>query len=584
MNKFYSTVMCAFLVAGAANAQLVAPGILTAQGTKSYNNIVTEKNSSRSNAMAYDSDNSLFTAGVFDTAFDGLEPIAASSYIMKNDASLSPSWKIAIQGAATVTSLLPDGQGGVYAGGNFADEVVLGSTDNKTQTIEGYKESGAFTTNQCAAFVAHYDKDGKLLKVSSITPSHIPALDATGMYFTSDGDIYCNIRSLAKNGNDIYVGFDYCGQISTSESSITSGSMDMEFGGFYYQATKAAGIAQLDNNLNISKFIINVYGNDFKAASAIEQTYSSYMTIDNGHLYLGTVANGNSNISVPFLSSGLTISYQKSESGIYFGYMLMDFDLSNNTSKIATWISPTEDAFAASTISNISLKGDEIIVSGNFQGEFPFDNSVKAVGSSDIYVAGINKSNLSTGIASNPAISWFKTSAYDEGEKTKNEEIFTSSTLCGDYVFLNGYADLKSGHAFTAPLSYVYNTKDGSLTKLNVENYTFGIASASNGQLLANAYSASPITGINFADYKVSAAGIEDIVANGNAVTAYPNPATDILYFSNECDAEVFGVNGSVVATVKGATSIDVTALPAGIYFVKATTAEGSSVVKVIKK
>lgn len=584
MNKFFSTVMCVLVAVGAANAQLVAPGILSSQNTKSYANIVTEKNANRSNAMAYDTDNSLFTAGVFDTEFAGLEPIAASSYIMKNGADLTPSWKVALQGAATVTCLLPDGQGGVYAAGNFADEVSFGSTDNKTQIKEGYKESGAFTTSQCAAFVAHYDNDGKLIKVSSIIPAHDPALDATGMYFPADGDIYCNINSLALNGSDLYVGFNYSGKIDSTPNSITSGSMDMEFGGFYYQATKAAGVAKLNDDLSIASFIANIHGNNFKVTSEIEQTYSSHMTIADGHLYLGTIANGLSNIALPYLSDGISVSYQKSESGIYFGYMLMDIDLAKNSTKIATWLSPTEDSFSASTISDLYIKGDEIILTGNFQGGFPFDNSIKAVGSSDMYIAAVSKNALTTSIADKPKISWFKTSGYDEGDKTKNEELFTSGAVCGDYIFINGYADQKSGHAFIAPLSYIYNIKDGSLTKLDVNNYTFGIAAASNSSLLANAYSASPVTGITFSDYKVTQAGVNDIAANANDVTAYPNPATDVLNFSNECDVEIAGINGAVVAAASGVTSINVEALPAGIYFAKTTTASGTSVVKIIKK
>lgn len=582
MNKFYSTVMCAVLTASAASAQLVAPGILTQQSTKSYSGIVTEKNAARSNAMAYDADNSLFTAGVFDTEFEGLEPIAASSYIMKNGSSLTPSWKVAIQGAATVTCLLADGQGGVYAAGNFADEVSFGSTDNNPVIKEGYKESGAFTTSLCASFVAHYDKDGKLLKVASFTPAHDPALDATGMYFAYDGDIYCNINSIAKDADgNLYAGFSYCGQLKAGDNAITSGSMDLDGGSFYFQALKAAAVGKLNADLNIDSFVLNISTRSFTQLQASEQVYSSKMTIDGNHLYFGAASTGEAYCDYLLSASGssrITYTAKSSTEGINYCISLADIDLSKKTMRDNIIGCVTEDSFNAMSIGNLEVAGDNIVMTGNFHGTLSSSESnyVKAVGSSDMYIATFNSSNL--------AVNNLTATAYDEGDKTKNEELFTSSAVCGDYVFINGYADLKSGHAFTAPLSYIYNIKDASLTKLNVDNYTLGIAATSNGAALANAFSASPITGITFADYKVTQAGVNDIVANANAVKAYPNPTTDVLNFSNECDVEIAGVNGAIVASAKGVSSINVEALPAGIYFVKTTTAAGSAVVKVIKK
>lgn len=580
MNKFYSTVMCAVLTASAASAQLVAPGILTPKSSKSYSGIVTEKNAARSNAMAYDTDNSLFTAGVFDTEFEGLEPIAASSYIMKNGSSLTPSWKVALQGAATVTCLLADGQGGVYAAGNFADEVSFGSTDNNPVIKEGYKESGAFTTSLCASFVAHYDKDGKLLNVASFIPAHDPELDATEMYFAYDGDIYCNINSLAKDADgNVYASFSYCGQIKAGDNAITSGSMDLEGGGFYFQALKAAAVGKLNSNLDLDSFLLNMHTRSFTQLQASEQIYSSNMTIAGNHLYFGAASTGETSCDYLFAGSDFRTTYnaKTSTEGLNYCISLADIDLSNNTYRDNFIGCSTDDSFNALSIGNLEVAGDNIFMTGNFHGTLSASESnfVKAVGSSDMYIATFN-SQLSA--------SKLIATAFDEGDKTKNEELFTSSAVCGDYIFINGYADLKSGHTFSTPLSYIYDIKNASLTKLNVDNYTFGIAATSNGTSLANAFSASTVTGITFADYSVTQAGVNDIVANAADVKAYPNPTTDVLNFSNECDVEIASINGAAVASAKGVSSIDVEALPTGIYFVKTTTAAGSNVVKVIKK
>src|SRR5574344_1596588 len=168
MKKITLSLVCLLTMSTMAGAQTNSLGSFKQLNTKTFSGIVTDANASRTNVMAYDSDNSLFVSGMFDTEFEGLTPVATSSYIMKMNSTLTPTWKISIAGAAGVTAMISDNNGGVYAAGTLADEVVFNSIDGKSKTLIGYREGDAFTTTRCASFIAHYDKDGNLLTANTI--------------------------------------------------------------------------------------------------------------------------------------------------------------------------------------------------------------------------------------------------------------------------------------------------------------------------------------------------------------------------------------------------------------------------------
>ena len=66
-----------------------------------------------------------------------LDPIANSAYLAKYDAEGNVAWAVGLRGAATITAITTDEQNNVYVAGTLADAVEVGSTDGKTQTING---------------------------------------------------------------------------------------------------------------------------------------------------------------------------------------------------------------------------------------------------------------------------------------------------------------------------------------------------------------------------------------------------------------------------------------------------------------
>jgi hypothetical protein len=78
-------------------------------------------------------------------------------------------------------------------------------------------------------------------------------------------------------------------------------------------------------------------------------------------------------------------------------------------------------------------------------------------------------------------------------------------------------------------------------------------------------------TGINNADIK--------------AIFIHPNPANDILYFSETADkAEVLDMHGSIINTTLNTNQVDVNYLAAGVYSIRLTIKDTFSVHRFVKE
>jgi hypothetical protein len=64
---------------------------------------------------------------------------------------------------------------------------------------------------------------------------------------------------------------------------------------------------------------------------------------------------------------------------------------------------------------------------------------------------------------------------------------------------------------------------------------------------------------------------------NFNAIEGlkmYPNPATDMVYFSKEISFQIFDLTGKIIFTANQTQSINIQGLSKGVYFVKTTEGE----------
>ena len=83
----------------------------------------------------------------------------------------------------------------------------------------------------------------------------------------------------------------------------------------------------------------------------------------------------------------------------------------------------------------------------------------------------------------------------------------------------------------------------------------------------------------------IFATGIEGTVAEGSGITIYPNPATEVIFFSQPSAAYVYSMDGSlVISSASAVNSLDVTSLVKGSYVVKTVTDSKVSTQIIIKK
>ena len=131
-----------------------------------------------------------------------LDPIANSAYLAKYDAEGNVAWAVGLRGAATITAITTDEQNNVYVAGTLADAVEVGSTDGKTQTING---KAGEVENQVSSFIAAYSAEGAL-KATKVIWTETDATVAEAIPNASyEGSPNIQINHLAIPGNKLYV-------------------------------------------------------------------------------------------------------------------------------------------------------------------------------------------------------------------------------------------------------------------------------------------------------------------------------------------------------------------------------------------
>lgn len=576
MKKIFT---CVVAVALAVNFAASANVTMTETGSVSLDGIIANAdNASSYSAMAY-SGSDLYVSGVYDTPFGGFDAIGASSYVIKYDVNLSEIWKVSILGSATVTSMLADNDGGVYVAGTFADEVEFGSTDGNSTVRYGYQESGAYTVAQAASFIAHYDKDGVLLAVGDILPEHVPALDAM-KYSPYDGDIYCTVNNLFEAGGTLYASAVFTGQLSNAESTQTavSGSYDA-FGIGFYMLSRAGVVIELNGELEAASFPVVVNNRDFTELITSEEVRSLNATADGNTIYVGAISTGLTKFNI--YGNEQTVNVPLSDTGIgyVFGYTVASINLGTHAVSVLKTFDPvtTDDEYISTSIDALTVSGDNLFVTGIFQGALGFNQQVAAVGSNDMFAASLNKSTLD--------VNWASATGFNEGDDIVNEEVMNGSVVSGNCIYLYGRSELKADYSPVTPLFYTVNLSNGEMSAQDFNDYTIGVAGSNGGALVSRASTEAVATGVKFTSYNVTGLGVNTIGDDmGTAVVMYPNPVADIMNFNVSCDVTVVSLDGRVVLTANDVTSLDVTGLNNGVYIVNATSEGETCTVKMIKK
>ena len=170
-----------------------------------------------------------------------LDPIANSAYLAKYDAEGNVAWAVGLRGAATITAITTDEQNNVYVAGTLADAVEVGSTDGKTQTING---KAGEVENQVSSFIAAYNAEGALKATKVIWSEANAEIASSGLYFPQAGFPYIKINHIEVSNGKLYASAMHTGNVTIG--NVQWKGIYMNIFDFMYDDLISAGIFSLD--------------------------------------------------------------------------------------------------------------------------------------------------------------------------------------------------------------------------------------------------------------------------------------------------------------------------------------------------
>lgn len=352
--------------------------------------------------------------------------------------------------------------GGVYVGGNFRNTLTLPADGDIT--LEGVQSYG----EKKSAFVAHINKDGKVVAAKAI--SSTANADMVAKYPNSyDPDAaFCNLNSLAFVDGKLYVGLRFSNTLTNADGTKTLSSSTFDGSdpnvGLGVGSTTAYAVALLDNStMGISSFPIVFDGNGSEA----DKSYwgldvpSAKFAVAGSNVYLVASVNG-------FTPKGaLWISGQKLDTpsftynqGNINDYYVAKINLTTNevSSKVFAGNYTYTNVDKETGIGEIEIIDNNLWVAGCFRQNLPFKASIAAVGNTDTFVAALDKEDFS--------VVNVLTSNFDETtSSTDNQEYISTFAVTGKQIAISGYVGKENQYA-----DYIIDKVKPLL--FNVDDYT----------------------------------------------------------------------------------------------------------------
>lgn len=147
-------------------------------------------------------------------------------------------------------------------------------------------------------------------------------------------------------------------------------------------------------------------------------------------------------------------------------------------------------------------------------------------------------------------------------------EITEYRVYYSEYSYVSVAADQTSSEVLLPTWACEVNGEDGiegvDLTMWVITKYKTGTSEKSNEMIV------NPFNGT----FEASVAEIESAEAS---IVAYPTPATDCLYLSAPAAVKLYNASGVLVLDAPMATSVNISSLVAGYYFLQGVDTEGNS-------
>ena len=483
LMKFF-TYLAAFLLSLSSTVVFAQDADDELKGELKFENVTMGGYAQGSTPMAITSDGNVVMTGTTASVTTGL----TSSFIAMSSKDLpsSPLWKIDLDGSSIVTSIVSDGNGGIFVGGNFRSSIKFNGANGNIITLTGNFDTKDYSGTKINTFIAHINKEGKTLAAKAITSTANPDVLNDNQNY-DPYKAYCNLSSLVYANGKLYAGLNFQDVISNDDDSKKLASATYVLYGALSSSTSFT-VAEIDlNSMGISSFPIVLGGNSSDTGFMGLDIKNAKIASDGTNLYLAATPTGWSSTVTLWLND------KKSDDATFDitnwninGFYVASINLLSNqlvASKHFDGVCETSDS--NSKIGDIFVSGDNLVIAGSFMQNCPFNKSIRVVGNTDLFTACLNKSDLSPKSV--------LTSQFDE-TKSGDQEVYSCMGVLDDMLSISGYVTKNSSkNEMVAPLSFFaanYSSNNAEFEENDSETddeYIIGAVLATDGSLyLAN--------------------------------------------------------------------------------------------------
>lgn len=428
------------------------------KGDLKFENVVMGGYNQASTPMAITSEGNIVVTGT--TANMATGAISAYIAMSSKDMPSTPIWKIDLDGRSIVTSIISDGNGGVFVGGNFRSAIYFKDINGNEIALSGNFDVEDYSGAKLNTFIAHINKDGKTLAAKAFTSTPNPEVTSQNPYYNVYS-AYCNLNNLVYFGGKLYAGLSF-------QDIISDGNEDKQLKSPVYNYWGSVGssgcytIAQINpETLGIVDYPVLFGGDTSDESFSGLDVKSAKIATDGKYLYLAANPNGWSSKVALELNGQVVDRASFHYVGALNGFYIASIDLANNklvTSKSFDGEYSYSDANFVPAMGDLLVNGEDLLVSGTYIQNCPFDKSIKVVGNTDLFAVCLNKSDLSAKSV--------LTSKYDETAANGDQEVFSSLVASNNMLSVSGY--VANSNSIKSPL--LFNVDDYSSTDAVFEN------------------------------------------------------------------------------------------------------------------
>ena len=309
--------------------------------------------------------------------------ISGSRVIVKYNEKGEAQWAVSLHGAASVTAMVADEDGTLYAAGAYQDEVAIKGADGAESTLA----AGGM------GFILKIAADGKVALQKTFTSVANADIEASFAYFPEDGDIYFTPTILKISGDKLYVGANYTGDVA--ELGWKGAYVDVF--GLMYMDNRSKGIFSLSKSDLAGA--ANVAYAQVKGSVSEDQHFPDAFNfvVENGKVY--TFLYGFGNLVVTTADGEQSVQFSTDDEGNNeHGIALVKVDGSNAEPTLFHAAISDAPLGATYSIADAEVLDGVAIIGGTFYGDFPLTEDKESNEFDAAYVAAID---LSTG-----AVKW----------------------------------------------------------------------------------------------------------------------------------------------------------------------------------